>query len=73
MCVCESNSLVSCAALFQADGEDGVGAGRGSVHGGGAHSTGRVPRLQAAHHLLSTEHLLLHQTYNLQHHSGTKC
>lgn len=64
-------SLVASAALFQADGEDGVGTGRGGVHGRGAHGTSRVPRLQTAHHLLSGEHLLLRQTYNLRHHSNT--
>lgn len=63
-----TDSLVSSAALLQADGEDGVGTGRGSVHGCGAHGTGRVPQLQTAHHLLSGEHLLLRQTYNLQQH-----
>ena len=57
--------LVSAAALLQGDGEDGVGAGGGCVHGRGAHGTGCVPQLQAPHHLTSRQHLPLSQAHDL--------
>ena len=59
------HSLVIAAALLQRDREDGVGAGRLGVHGGGAHRAGSVPQLQACDHLLGGQDLPLSQTHDL--------